>query len=261
MHKDIIGGRRTVVISGASSGIGQATAAHFAAAGDKVYNFDLKRPLTDTDSEFVAVDITDWNAVHAAIDSIAKEQASIDVVIANAGISVRTPFLDMSENQIRKLLSVNLIGVIALWQAALKHMTVQRRGVLLATASTNARVGYPYYADYNASKAAVLALCRTVAMEFAPHIRAACVSPGYVLTPMQRAEYNDAMLSAVNERIPAHRHADPSEIAQAFFYLASDAARYLTGQDIVIDGGELAGGTASTHGVHFTPVRADLPSS
>jgi 3-oxoacyl-[acyl-carrier protein] reductase len=244
------GGRRTVLISGASSGIGLATAERFAAGGDRVINLDLRPPADGGAGEWVELDVTDWDAVRGTVDAIAAE-SGVQVVIANAGISLRRPFLEMGEQDVRRLLDLNLIGVLTLWQAAARHMVRSRSGVLLATASTNASVGYPLYADYNASKAAVLALCRTVALELAPYVRTACVSPGYVLTPMQRAEYNDAMLAAVNERIPIRRHAEPAEVAEAFHYLASPAARYVTGQQLVIDGGELAGGTASTYRVAF----------
>jgi NAD(P)-dependent dehydrogenase (short-subunit alcohol dehydrogenase family) len=242
---------RTVIISGASSGIGLATARRFAEAGDRIVNFDLRQPASaDTVGRWLPVDVTDWSAVREATDLVATEENGVHVAIANAGISLRRTFLDITEKDVRSLLDVNILGVMALWQAAARHMA-QAGGVLLATASTNATAGYPYYADYNASKAAVLALARTLALEFAPRIRTACVSPGYVMTPMQRAEYTDEMLAEVNARIPLQRHAEPAEIAEAFFYLASDAARYITGQQLVVDGGELAGGVASTHGVVF----------
>ncbi|MER5360117.1 SDR family oxidoreductase [Streptomyces sp. NPDC002785] len=244
--------QRTVVISGASSGIGLATARRFAAAGDRVVNLDLSRPdEADAVGEWVQADVTDWSGIRSVLDSVHAEHGSIDVVVANAGISLRRTFVEMTEKDVRSLLDINVLGVIALWQAAAKHMIAARSGVLLATASTNASVGYPYYADYNASKAAVLALTRTLALELAPYIRTACVSPGYVMTPMQRAEYTDEMFAEVNAKIPAGRHADPAEIADAFFYLASDSARFVTGQQIVLDGGELAGGTASAHGTVF----------
>jgi NAD(P)-dependent dehydrogenase (short-subunit alcohol dehydrogenase family) len=113
------------------------------------------------------------------------------------------------------------------------------------TTSTNALVGHPLYADYNASKAGLLALVRTMALELAPHVRVNAVAPGYVLTPMQRGEYTAEMLSAVDRRLPLGRHAEPVEIAALFAFLASADAAYITGTVIPIDGGETAGGLAS----------------
>ncbi|MCK5430788.1 MAG: SDR family oxidoreductase, partial [Anaerolineales bacterium] len=110
---------------------------------------------------------------------------------------------------------------------------------------TNGLMGYPYYADYNASKAGVIELTRSMALELAPTVRVIAVCPGYVLTPMQEAEYSPEMLEAVNRKIPLGRHATPEEIAALFAFLASDEAPYITGQHIVIDGGETAGGLAS----------------
>lgn len=243
---------RVVVISGASSGIGLATARRFAEGGDLVVNFDVTGPpADDAVGQWTKVDVRDWSSVAAATDAVVEEHGSVDVVIANAGISLRRTLLEMTEDDVRRVVDINLMGVLGMWQAAARHMVRARSGVLLATASTNGSAGYPYYADYNATKAAVLALCRTVALELAPHVRTACVSPGYVMTAMQRAEYTDEMLAEVNRRIPARRHADPAEIAEAFWFLASPAARFVTGQQLVVDGGELAGGTASSHGVVF----------
>jgi NAD(P)-dependent dehydrogenase (short-subunit alcohol dehydrogenase family) len=118
-------------------------------------------------------------------------------------------------------------------------------GVILNTASTNGIMGYPYYADYNASKAGAIELTRSMALELAPSIRVNAVAPGYVLTPMQRAEYTDAMLDEVNRKIPLRRHARPEEVAALFAFLASDDAQYITGHVYPIDGGEIAGGLAS----------------
>jgi len=118
-------------------------------------------------------------------------------------------------------------------------------GVILHMASTNGIVGHPHYADYNVTKAGVIELTRSMALELAPKVRVNAVAPGYVLTPMQRAEYSDPMLEAVNQKIPLGRHAQPEEVAALFAFLASDDAAYLTGQVYVIDGGETAGGLAS----------------
>ncbi|HET9731067.1 MAG TPA: SDR family oxidoreductase [Acidimicrobiales bacterium] len=239
---------RHVVISGASSGIGLATAERFVRSGDRVTNIDLQEP---TASAFPAYwlqgDVTDWAGMGPLLDRAEAVHGPIDVVVANAGVSVRRGVLECTEAEVRRVIDTNLLGVFALWRAAAGMMVRNGGGVLLATASTNGIAGYPYYADYNASKAGVLSLCRTFALELAPLVRAATVSPGYVTTPMQEAEYDQKMVEELHRHIPLGRQASPAEIAEAFHYLASPAASYLTGQTIVLDGGELAGGTASAH--------------
>ncbi|MGW4966236.1 SDR family NAD(P)-dependent oxidoreductase [Nonomuraea sp. NPDC004186] len=240
---------RTVIISGASSGIGHATAERFARSGDHVVNFDVKPPAADQPGvRWMEVNVADWTAVGQAVDSVHAERGRLDVVVANAGISVRHGVLELTEVAARNIIDVNLLGVLRLWQCAAQHMMRRREGVLLATASVNGLRGYPFYADYNATKAGVAALCRTFALELSPQVRTACVSPGAVLTPMQLAEYTQEMLDDVNRRIPAGRHAAPEEIAEMFFFLASPAARFMTGQEIVVDGGETAGATTSAYG-------------
>ncbi|WP_103535339.1 SDR family NAD(P)-dependent oxidoreductase [Streptomyces sp. SM11] len=242
---------RTVVISGASSGIGQATAARFAAAGDRVFNLDVAPPQDPAPARpvtWLKADTADWTAVDRAVRQVHEDSGRLDVVIANAGISVRHGVLDIKEADARRITDVNLLGVLGLWQSAARLMAASGEGVLLATASVNGRRGYPYYADYNATKAGIIALTQTFALELSPAVRTACVSPGGVLTPMQLAEYTDEMLADTNARIPAGRHADPEEIAAAFFYLASAEAGFITGQELVVDGGETAGATTSVHG-------------
>lgn len=248
---------RTVLVSGASSGIGAAVARRFADAGDRVFDLDVQAPpQAHPGIEWLPTDVCDWDGVAAAVGQAQRLTGSVDVVVANAGISIRHSVLELTRADAQRLLDINLMGVLGLWQAAARVMLDQQSGVLLATASTNGSVGYPYYADYNASKAGVLALCRTFALELSPYVRTACVSPGYVLTPMQRAEYTDEMFAEVNATIPQHRHAAPEEIADAFHYLASDGARFITGQQLIVDGGELAGGVASRFGT-AVPVAAN----
>jgi NAD(P)-dependent dehydrogenase (short-subunit alcohol dehydrogenase family) len=126
-------------------------------------------------------------------------------------------------------------------QTAARHMVARGSGVILNTASTNGSFGSPHYADYSASKAGVISLTQTMALELAPTIRVNGISPGYVLTPMQRAEYTDEMMAELNSGIPLGRHAMPEEIAAFFAYLASDDAAFATGQVYIMDGGEAAG--------------------
>ncbi|MGW2047296.1 SDR family NAD(P)-dependent oxidoreductase [Streptomyces sp. NPDC001858] len=239
---------RTVIVSGASSGIGRATAERFARVGDHVVNLDVRKPDAASPVRWIEVDVADWSAVGEALAAVHGETGGLDVVVANAGISVRHGVLELTEATARRIADVNFFGVLGLWRQAADYMMRRRQGVLLATASVNGRRGYPFYADYNATKAAVASLCQTFALELSPWVRTACVTPGAVLTPMQRAEYSDEMLAAVNERIPGGRHADPEEIAEAFFFLASDGARFITGQELVVDGGETAGATTAVLG-------------
>ena len=164
----------------------------------------------------------------------------VDVLISNAGISIRKLFRDTDFAQWKKVMGVNLDGMYLCAKEAVLRMEPQQTGVILFTASTNGMEGHPFYADYNASKAAVILLGRTLALECAPWLRVNSICPGYVLTPMQKAEYTEEMLEKVNEGIPMKRHADPEEVAALFAFLASDEAKYITGQHIPIDGGETA---------------------
>lgn len=241
---------RTVVISGASSGIGEATARRFAKAGDHVVNLDVQPPLAggDAPGEWMKVDVACWSDVQQALEQVHADRGRVDVVVANAGISVRHGVLDITEADARRVCEVNLLGVLGLWTCAARIMVEHGGGVLLATASVNGTRGYPRYADYNATKAGVASLCQTFAMELSPLVRTACVSPGAVLTPMQEAEYTEEMFAEVNARIPAGRHAAPSEIAEAFFYLASPGAAFVTGAQLLVDGGESLGATTTDFG-------------
>jgi meso-butanediol dehydrogenase / (S,S)-butanediol dehydrogenase / diacetyl reductase len=248
---------KRVLITGGASGIGAATAARFLDEGSRVCVLDRDAKACDAIrkqlpqiAEAVIADVTDLMQVEAAFADAVRVMDGVDVLINNAGISIRHNFLAITPEEWDKVIAVNLTGVFYVAQTAARHMWnrfsgEEGSGVILQTASTNGIMGYPYYADYNATKAGVIELTRSMALELAPKIRVCAVAPGYVLTPMQRAEYTDEMLEGVNQKIPLRRHAKPEEIAGLFAYLASDDAAYATGHVYTMDGGEIAGGLAS----------------
>src|SRR5205807_7570370 len=237
-----------VLMPGGASGIGAATAARFLEEGSKVVVLDrdpkarerIARELPKL-SGVVEADVSVLQQVRAAFEKAVAAMGGVDVLVNNAGISIRHNFLDITPEEWDKVLAVNLTGVFYVAQTAARHMAERGNGVILQTASTNGIMGYPFYADYNATKAGVIELTKSMALELAPKVRVNAIAPGYVLTSMQRAEYTDAMLDEVNRKIPMRRHAKPEEIAGLFAYLASDDAAYITGHVYVIDGAETAG--------------------
>lgn len=242
---------KNVLITGGASGIGAATAVRFLQEKSNVIILDndqkgceqIEKELPNLKATIVA-DVSVVHEVQQAFVEVDKIFDHLDILINNAGISIRHDFLDITPEEWQKVLNINLNGVFYIAQQSAKRM-LKNGGVILNTGSTNGIVGYRYYSDYNASKAGVIELTKSMALELAPKIRVNVVCPGYVLTPMQKAEYTPEMLEEVNRKIPLRRHAEPEEVAAMFAFLASDEAQYLTGQVYVIDGGEIAGGLAS----------------
>jgi NAD(P)-dependent dehydrogenase (short-subunit alcohol dehydrogenase family) len=249
---------KNVLVTGGASGIGQATAARLLEENCSVCVLDRSADARARVAEelpglaaVIDADVADIDQVQAAFADAVKHMGSVDVLINNAGISIRHDFLDITPDEWDEVVDVNLKGVFYVAQTAARHMVENGAGVILNTASTAGNIGYPHYADYSASKGGVIALTLAMALELAPIVRVNAISPGYVLTPMQRAEYTDEMLDAVNSKIPMGRHARPEEIAALFAFLASDDSAFATGQVYVMDGAETTGGLCSqwTHEV------------
>jgi NAD(P)-dependent dehydrogenase (short-subunit alcohol dehydrogenase family) len=245
-----MGERRRCLVTGGSSGIGAAMARRFTAAGDRVAVFDLRLadgPAGPGDVDLALVgDVADPGQLTHAFARLADTWGGVDVVLNNAGISERADCLEVTRESWDRALAVNLTGAFFVAQAAARLMRGTRTGgVIVNTASVSGMVGMPGYIAYNVSKAGLIELTKTMALELAPDIRVNAICPGYVLTDMQRAEYTPAALDSCAAGLPLQRLGHPAEIAAVAAFLASDDAAYATGQTFVFDGGETAGGLAS----------------
>jgi len=242
---------RGVIVTGGGRGIGQATARAFAAEGADV--LVLGRTVADLEDTVAQItgdggqawllpcDVTSEAQVEEMVTRAASRWDRIDVLINNAGIDDDTPFLEIDRARWRAVIDTNLTGVFLTSQAVARQMARVGRGVILHTASIDASGGDGPYAAYNASKAGLLGLNRTLALELAAHgIRSNCVSPGFTHTVMTEKAVGPKLLSYLNgsfARVPIKRLVQPEEVAQAFLFLASDQASAITGIDLRVDGG------------------------
>jgi 3-oxoacyl-[acyl-carrier protein] reductase len=243
---------RVAAITGGALGIGRATALLFAEEGATVALGDVQleaaekvaREIERRGGKAIAIglDVGDAAQVQAFVDRVVAEFGRLDVMFANAGIAHSAPFLEHPEAQWHRVLRVNLTGVFLCGQAAARQMVRQGGGRIIATASINGFRGVENLVGYNAAKAGVIELTRTMAVELAQHrITVNAIAPAQIDTRLTRTLPEEARRRRV-ERIPMGRFGEPEEVARVALFLASDDASYVTGHTLAVDGGYLAGG-------------------
>ena len=225
-----------VVVTGASRGIGRACAEHFRDAGARVVCLSRSGDGPSDTLLSMSVDVSDGTAVTAAFKSIVADHGSIDTVVINAGVTNDGLSVRMSDDQWRSVLSVNLDGAFFTARAALASMIRARRGSVIFIGSVSPFLGVPGQANYAAAKAGLIGLARSLAKEVASRgVTVNVVAPGFIDTDMTAALGETA--DALTTMIPLGRTGQPNDVAGVVAFLASDAARYITGTVIPVDGG------------------------
>lgn len=242
----------TALVTGAGQGIGLAIAERFAAEGAHVVLADIQESLLiKTEEQFKALgysvsyqvlDVSKPDQVEDVVERIIQERGVIDILANNAGVAWEESFLDIKDDNWRRMIDVNLSGMFYVAQRVSRRMKERGKGVIINMSSTNGLVGEAKYAHYNASKGGIILLTKTMAVELgAAGIRVNAVCPGYIQTPMSEAIDDPEFVSNyIHSHIPLGRVGETKDISGVFAFLASDDAAFIHGECIVVDGGQLA---------------------
>lgn len=245
---------KVAIVTGGARGLGLATARRLAQDGASVVIADVREPDADISSDlgshviFVQCDVSDSQEVDQLVETVVQQAGRLDIMVANAGIGGGGPLVEMTDDVLRKILSVNLEGTFYCCRAAARIMIPAGGGVIITVGSIFGRDTPARATAYGASKAGVMALTASLARELGPYgIRVNCVSPGNMATEMHwtvlqnHADREGVPLETVIQRlradIPLGRHGDGEDVAALVSFLVSPQAAYITGQTINVDGG------------------------
>lgn len=241
---------KVVIVTGGAAGIGKATARRFAQEGCRVATWDVKDAAPEQGGMFQKVDTSDSAAVDAAVREIVLRWGAVHVLVNNAGIlrdGQLVKYKDgavasvMSDEQFDAVINVNLKGVFVCARAVVPHMIAAGGGVILNASSVVGLYGNFGQTNYVAAKAGLIGMTRVWARELGKyHIRVNAVAPGFILTEMVKA-MPEKILQGMQDHTPLGRAGQPEDIANAYLWLASDAASFVSGAVLSVDGGVVTG--------------------
>ncbi len=236
---------RTALVTGGATGIGLGVSRCLRQAGAKVIvagrtEETLRQAAQDLDCAYAVLDVRDFDAIPAKVAAIEAEHGPIDILVNNAGNHLKKPAVDTTEEEFLSVLHTHVTGAFALTRAAARGMLERQTGCVLFTASMTSLMGLPLVVAYSAAKSAYLGMVRTLAVEFAPRgVRVNAIAPGFIRSAItERALGQDPERKAkVLGRTPMGRLGEAEDVGWAAVYLASDAARFVTGVVLPVDGG------------------------
>lgn len=240
-------GGRVAIVTGGSQGIGEACVRRFARDGAQIVIADMadapgQKLAAETGALYVHCDVGDKAQVDALVAATMARHGRIDILVNNAGIFKASDFLDITEADFDAVLRVNLKGSFLVGQAVAREMAKAGRGSIVNMSSVNGTLTIPTIASYNVSKGGINQLTRVMALALADRgIRVNAVAPGTIATELAAKAVltSDEAKNRILGRTPMKRLGEPHEIADAVAYLASDAASYVTGEILVVDGGRM----------------------
>lgn len=237
---------RIAIVTGGASGIGRAAVWRLAAAGATVLVADRQRPRElPRGAAFCELDVTDEARVEALVADTLERRGAIDILVNCAGVGAMGTVNDTDLAEWDRILAINLRGTYALCRAVLSSMTARGRGAIVNLGSTFGLLAPQQMVAYSVSKAAVIHLTRCLAVDLADSgVRVNCVCPGLVQTAMTAPLFDPAETGVLERNLAAHalrRSAEPEEVAEAITWLVSDAASFVTGAALPVDGGYTAG--------------------
>lgn len=241
---------KVVIVTGAAAGIGRATARRFALEGCRVASWDIQEAEPEPGGIFQKVDVADAGSVDAAVEEVIQRWGCVHVLVNNAGIlrdAQLVKFKDgaiggtMSDEQFDAVIGVNLRGVFLVTRAVAARMIPAGEGVILNASSVVGLYGNFGQTNYVAAKAGVIGMTRVWARELGKHhIRVNAVAPGFIATDMVKS-MPEKVLGSMRDHTPLGRMGQPEDVANAYVWLASDAASFVTGAVLSVDGGVVTG--------------------